>query len=317
MTLEELFSKRLIVVTGKGGVGKTTLSLSLAFLNAAHGRRSIVAFSDRIKGVRGVAAGVGRTMSRERKLSDRVYGITIYPDKALEDYLKKRFVMAAPFYNSVFRLKALECFFEAMPGLKELVTLGKVWDLGNQKRRGGGDGSGPFKYDQVIFDAPSSGHAMPLLKVPHNVLKLVKSGPFREHVVWVEGFINNPEMTALVTVATPEEMARVETEEIIAQAGEIGIAHAFCVLNRFYPERFTEGEGEAVQALAGEGAGGNEAVIAARWYLERERLSKKYAVEIAELVEGGVVMVGERFKAGLDLEDVRGIAAELEGQLSG
>ncbi len=318
MTLEELFNKGLILVTGKGGVGKTTLALSLSLLNGAHGRRAIVAFSDRLRGLKGIAPGKRRAMSKETKLDEGVYGITIYPDKALEEYVRRRFFHVLPFYNPLLKIKAIEYFFEAAPGLKELVTIGKVWHLGNQKLRRGGKGGGKSvsKYDQVIFDAPSSGYAMPLFRVPEKVLKLVKGGPFREHVVWVEEFLNNPEMTVLVTVTTPEEMAIEETREIVEQAEEVGIRHAFSVLNRVYPQRFTVCEGRVIERLLNGSGGAFSALNAARSYLEREELSRKYRRELAEITGGKVVSVRERFKATLGVDDMRDIAREIEEQIT-
>ncbi|MEM4657800.1 MAG: ArsA family ATPase [Candidatus Methanosuratincola sp.] len=313
MNLQTFFSRRLILVTGKGGVGKTTVSLALAFLNARHKRRSIVAMSDRFKGFSSAFGKRKKGMQSETRLNRDVYAIVIEPNTALDEYIKERFGRAIPLYSTLFKLGLIRRFFEAAPGLKELITMGKVWQLGRLLRP---RGRGAPKYEQVIFDAPSTGHALPLFQVPQKVLELVRSGPFREHVAWVEEMLKNPHTTALVTVATPEEMAVEENQEIIEGARSLGIEHAFCVVNRVYPERFSECDGRLIdELLMDERFGGVvHCLRAAKSYIKKQELSRKYVAALMDATGGRLFRVRERFTGELSAGDLVDISRELEEQ---
>jgi anion-transporting ArsA/GET3 family ATPase len=113
----------------------------------------------------------------------------------------------------------------------ELITIGMVWHLGT---RGGRRGSAGPAYDQVIFDAPSTGHAIPVLNLPSKVLQMARGGAFRSHIEWVEGFLNDPGETAVVVVSAPEEMVVGETLDLIDAVKSIGISVLFTVVNKAY-----------------------------------------------------------------------------------
>ncbi|HSE83602.1 MAG TPA: ArsA family ATPase [Thermodesulfobacteriota bacterium] len=316
MTLGELFQKRLIIVTGKGGVGKTTVALALAFLNAEHGRRSILAIIGQVQKGSPFFGSKKKIDFSEKRLDKGVYAIGIDPNKALREYIRLNFVAAFPLYAAVFKSKALQDFFEGAPGLKELITLGKVWHLGKLKT--GGKNPRP-KYDQVIFDAPSTGHALPLFNLPERVLSMVQKGAFRDHVQLVEGFLKDPEQTAFVTVTIPEEMAVKETLEIIEGAKEVGIKHAFTVVNCVYPEIFDKSEREKIRDIAERERTGEvmPLLALAQSHIKKVDESRGHIRELYEADAGELLFVNYRFKSELGLEDVANIGKELEEQLGG
>lgn len=316
MTLRELFQKRLIIVTGKGGVGKTTIALALAFLNAEHRRRAILAVLGQVqKGSSFFGSKKGVDFS-ERRLDKGVYTIGVDPNKALREYIRLNFVTAFPLYAAVFKSKAVQDFFEGAPGLKELITLGKVWHLGKLKT--GGKSPRP-KYDQVIFDAPSTGYALPLFNLPERVLSMVQKGAFRDHVELVERFLKDPEETAFVTVTIPEEMAVKETLEMIGGAKEVGIKHAFTVVNCVYPEVFDESDREKIQDMVGQRkmARIRPLLTFAQSHIKKVDENRGHIRELYEAGAGSLLFVNFRFKSELVLEDVAGIGEELEKQLGG
>ncbi len=316
MTLEELFQKRLIIVTGKGGVGKTTIALALAFLNAEHRRRSILAVIGQVQKGSPFFGSKKKIDFSERRLDKGVYAIGIDPNKALREYIRLNFVTAFPLYAAVFKSKALQDFFEGAPGLKELVTLGKVWHLGKLETKGKNPRP---KYDQVIFDAPSTGHALPLFNLPERVLSMVQKGAFRDHVELVERFLKDPEETAFVTVTIPEEMAVRETLEIVEGARGVGIKHAFTVVNCVYPEIFDESEKEKIRDMAERER--KEEIMPlftlAQSHIKKVDESRGHIRELYEADAGELLFVNYRFKSELSLGDVAGIGKELKGQLGG
>lgn len=314
MTLEELFQKRLIIVTGKGGVGKTTISLALAFLNAERKRRTILAILGRVQKDSPFFGSKKKIDFSERRLDKGVYAIGIDPNKALREYIRLNFVKAFPLYAAVFKSKALQDFFEGAPGLKELIMLGKVWHLGKLKT--GGKNPRP-KYDQVIFDAPSTGYALPLFNLPERVLSMVQKGAFRGHVELVERFLKDPEKTAFVTVTIPEEMAVKETLEVIEGAKGAGIKHAFTVVNCVYPEIFSESDREKIQDIAGQEKMGQimPLLTSAQSHIKKVEENRSHIRELYEADAGKLLFVNFRFKSELALEDVASIGKELEKQL--
>ena len=302
MTLDDILGKKLIVITGKGGVGKTTVSLALAYLNARLGRRPVYVT---LKEVRpgsqffGFRGGVG---SGETEIDEGIFAHYIDPTAALDEYVKERFVRLYPLYAAVLKSKAVSGFFEAAPGLKELITIGKVWHLGNR----------PGGYDQVIFDAPSTGHAVPILDLPSRVLDMVRGGAFRSHIEWVEGFLKDPGKTAVLAVSAPEDMAAGETLDLVGSVREAGINVIGAVLNYAVKSPFTPAEEKEVLAAA-EGADG-DVIRLANLTISRARATAKYRRALRRSLPGAVLTAPRVFKKDLSLEDLRALSVEIENQ---
>lgn len=305
MTLDDILGKKLIVITGKGGVGKTTASLALAYLSARLGRRPVYVTLKEVKPGApffGFESGVG---SEESELDEGIRALYIDPSAALDEYIKERFVRLYPVYAAVLKSKAVSGFFEAAPGLKELITIGKVWHLGNR----------PGGYDQVIFDAPSTGHAVPILDLPSRVLDMVRGGAFRSHIEWVEGFLKDPGKTAVLAVSAPEDMAVRETLELADSVREAGINVLGTVLNYAVESPFTLAEEETVLAAPDEDAAPGGGVIRlARLTISRARDTVKYEKLLRRRLTGGVLTAPRIFKKDLSREDLRAISMQIEKQ---
>ena len=147
--------KRLVFVTGKGGVGKTTVAAALGLAAARRGKRTIVcevARQERMsKAFR--REGVGWSESR---LAENLYAISIDPQQSLEEYLEDQ-IGSRRLAHLLFHNRIFEYFATAAPGVRELVTIGKVWELAQLERRRARDAP----YDLVIVDAPATGHGHP------------------------------------------------------------------------------------------------------------------------------------------------------------
>ncbi|MDE3130627.1 MAG: anion-transporting ATPase, partial [Acidobacteriota bacterium] len=139
MTLPVL-SRRLIFVTGKGGVGKTTVALALGLAGARAGHRTVVADLN------------GEGDLREHALAPGLFRISIDPEGAMDEYLSVK--VPGPAGAALRHSSLFQTFAMATPGMRELLCMGKLWELAQLERRSS-DGDA---YDLVIVDAPASGH---------------------------------------------------------------------------------------------------------------------------------------------------------------
>jgi anion-transporting ArsA/GET3 family ATPase len=239
-----LFDKRLVVVTGKGGVGKTTVAAALGLVAARAGKRTViceVAEQERLSDLFGVdAAG-----HEERELAPNLHAVSVHPELAKEEWLRyqlKSGTLAGVLGgSSVFRYLSA-----AAPGLSELVTIGKVWDLAQLERRTGGS-----VFDLAIVDAPATGHGIAMLRAPSTYASVARVGPIRRQALKIDAFLRDRRRTGVMVVALPEEMPVNETldlERRLQEEMEMAIDRA--VVNALYPERFTREDAKRLRAMA-------------------------------------------------------------------
>src|SRR4051812_14235771 len=158
--MRDLLAKPLIVVTGKGGVGKSTVAAALGVAAAARGLRTIVAEVAARDDVSRALAGSTGSVFVERVVGDGLHHISIDPESALEEYLRDQLPRGVAEMIGSSRMFAY--FTAATPGLRELLTIGKVWELAQPDRRT----PGAHPYDLVILDAPATGHGVAVHRDP-------------------------------------------------------------------------------------------------------------------------------------------------------
>ena len=225
--LESLVSRRLLVVSGKGGVGKTTVAAALAKLAAGAGRSVLLVSTD---GRGDAAALLGKKDAgfREAELAPGIHGLTADFDALLTDFVH----VVAPVRLLADRLLAVPAFrffTRATPGLPDLLLLGKIREILRRKKSTAREP----RVDLVVLDAPATGHALSLVALPRTLLATVPAGPVRKLAEWLDALLENPDHAALVVVSEPEDFAAKETEELIAGAREkAGLATALVVVNR-------------------------------------------------------------------------------------
>ncbi len=241
-----LLDRRLIYVTGKGGVGRSTVAGALALAAAARGRRTIVC--EVAEQARLVAhTGRGRAPGAEERLADGLWATTIDPQKALEEWLAVQ-VGSRAIVRPLAASNGFQYFVAAAPGAKELVTITKAWELAQPQRwskRAAG-------YDLVVVDAPASGHGLGMLRTPGTFGDIARVGPIGSQSEKVRTFLADPDAAGYVVAALAEETPVNEALELEAAfAARIGLELDAIVVNRIVRPPFTAAELRAVEGAAG------------------------------------------------------------------
>ncbi len=226
----------LVVVIGKGGVGKSTVAAALAVSAARRGRRPIVVEVAGRNDIPRLVAGADSSRPHaERPPAERVHHLSIDPSHALADYLHEQ-LPAGPLATLLTHSRSFGLLAAAAPGLSELVTIGKVWSLTRPRR-------GHRGYDVVVLDAPATGHGGALLSAPSTFSALVARGPVRHQAEEISAFLTDPARTAVVAVTTAEQMAVHETLDLreLLRSGP-GLAIERVVVDRLRPVHFSARE---------------------------------------------------------------------------
>jgi len=205
--LGAVFDRRFLFVTGKGGVGKSLISAALAARAADRGERTL--WVEMSESPRGGHFFTGfKPRYQLAPVRDSLWGMNLRVQPAIEEYLAVAFKI--PF---VTRLIARNTLFQvltgALPGLDSLIPLGKIWyELG--RRRGGK----PY-WDRIVLDAPSTGHALAMLRFPQAAQDIVKSGNVADRAREIETILGDRSGTGLVAVTTLDELPVDETCELL------------------------------------------------------------------------------------------------------
>ncbi len=235
-----LLRKPLVVVTGKGGVGKSTVSAALGLAAARRGLRTIIAEVARRDDVSRVLGGTG---VHEDELAPGLHHISIDPEEAMEEYLVDQLPSRA-LADVLLSSRGFSYFAAATPGLRELLTVGKVWELAQEDRRT----PGAAPYDLVILDAPATGHGVAVLSAPRTFADAALMGRIARQGRIIDAMLSDPAQTGVVAVARPEEMPVNETLELEAALPEaVGVNVDLVVANGLLPDRFDAAEVSALE----------------------------------------------------------------------
>ncbi len=302
--------RKLVVVTGKGGVGKSTISAALGLAAARRGLRTIVA---ELGDQRRLASLLGLTRTSagvETALAENLWGITIDPDQALLEWLQKlggrvpgRFLATSGTF---------QYFAAAAPGARELVSMVKIWELTEAERWR----KRARRYDFVVLDAPATGHALGLLGSPYTFGAITRVGPIFGQAEKVRRLLEDPARTGYLAVTHASEMAVGETLDLSSGLrSQLGRELHAAVANATLPRRFDAGE---LDRMAADPHSGSQlrrsAVAAARAVHDRGRAQQR---QIARLRRHGLAVHGVPFvfATELDVQAVRRIGERLVGRL--
>jgi anion-transporting ArsA/GET3 family ATPase len=265
--MSTLADKRFVLVTGKGGVGKTTVCAAEALALAAKGKRVLVAMcnaKERLSGMLG-SGPIGPTVVQ---VQEGIWAVNMLPEKALEEYgvlvLRSRAL-----YRTLFDNAYVRTFLRAVPGMQEWAMLGKAWWHTTERLP---DGSS--KYDVVILDAPATGHGLDMLRVPKVIVDVVPPGLLRRDAERAWTLFQDPKTSAIVLVTLPEEMPTTETIELAAALRELGLPIGRVVVNGLLPPIFSREERAVLEGMPPFDivSAGDAALAAARDRAARERL---------------------------------------------
>ncbi len=308
-----LFDKTLLYVTGKGGVGKTTVSAALGLAAAARGRRTIICEVASQERVSRAFAREGVQREVEVELAENLWAISIDPELALQEWLGKQ-LGGGPALRLLTRSSAFQYFVAAAPGAKELITIGKVWELAQLERWTAKN----RHYDLVVVDAPASGHGLAMLTTPRTFGEIARVGPIRRQAERISEMLADPQRTGYVAVALAEEMPVNETLDLGAQLEQaIGVGLDAVVVNGLYPERYTNADADKLRTAAADGLDPDAlgAVRAALAEHQRARAQRTHLRRLKRDAGAPVHTLPFLFEPDVGLPEYERLAAELERKL--
>lgn len=223
---------RIVVVMGKGGVGKTTVTAALGVHAASQGKRVLMVEAAGAERIPALFGGTGRSYAA-RQCAPNLYSLSITAQEAIEDYVMLR-LRVRTLYKLVFRNRIVGPFINAVPGLQDLVHLGKIYHLEESKKHGRPE------WDLILFDAPSTGHGLSMLAAPQTMMAMTRTGPFHENAAVVERLFSNRQKTRLLLVANSDEMVINETLDLYDRLEDRQDQVAGVVLNEQMEDPFQD-----------------------------------------------------------------------------
>ncbi len=322
MQIDSLLEPNILIVSGKGGVGKTTVAAALAVVAARHGHKVCVAEVDG-KGTLAKLFGAGELAYDPRELSPDIWGLNIVPDQALAEYLKVQYHMRRMgwvFTSTHF----VDYITTAAPGLKDILTLGKIWYL--EQGRGTN-----HDFDTIIVDAPAAGHMLTFLSAPMGLSDALRVGPVRRQAEWLADMLRDPKRTRVHLVTLAEEMPVSETiETAAALRDKVDVAQGAVFANAIYSELLSHEEEQLLERVSGDDlrAAGEEVGLRlddedldalfgyARFLQARRAIQSGYLKQLTKGLAQPLVQLPFLFSAGLALPDIENLADVIEEQVA-
>jgi anion-transporting ArsA/GET3 family ATPase len=321
--VQSLLDHKLLIITGKGGVGKTTMAATIGLLAAEAGRRTIIVEVGEQSRMAELFDVPTPAAGDETKLGRNLSSISIDPDRALLEWLQ---ALGGRVSGRLLASSGtFQYFAAAAPGAKELVSMVKIWQLTRA-------GRGRPRHDLVVVDGPATGHALGMLGSPQTFGAIARVGPIAGQTRHVEELLKDPARTAYVAVALATEMAVTEALEL--QEGlerQLGRELVAVIVNGLLPRRFSPAEMTQLATLEQSSVSRDQAraskmsatearavvaaaARAARAVHERSRFQHN---QLARLRRRSFEVLGLPFLwgEGIDIEGVRHLAHQLDRKL--
>ncbi len=243
---DELLSSNVTIVTGKGGVGKTTTAAALALAGVASGRATLLV---EVEGRQGLTRSFGTAPwdYAEREFRPGLWGAALDPTESVYEYLDLFYGLKRVQWV-MERSNALDFVTTAAPGLRDLLLVGKIYEIESRRRD-----DGRRQYDLIVVDAPPTGRIVPFLQSPEGVTEIARVGPIKRQAGQIREMLGDPHRVQTVITTLLEEMPVRETAEAALALREAGVALGPVVANQVVTPRLDD---EADAALAELGAHG-------------------------------------------------------------
>jgi anion-transporting ArsA/GET3 family ATPase len=233
----DLLDRRILFVTGKGGVGKTTVAAALGLLASRRGKRTLLCEVD-AKGNMADFFESGPIGFDPIEIAPGLHAMSMNTEESLKEYLKLQ--LRVPLIARIGPVaRSFDFVANAAPGVKEILTVGKLaYEVKEQN------------YDLVVVDASATGHIIGQLAAPEAINEMVKVGRIRDQTAWMVDILADAALTGAIVVSAPEEMPVNETLELVDRiATETRVDLAGVIVNRVLPELFGRGEEEIFNDL--------------------------------------------------------------------
>jgi anion-transporting ArsA/GET3 family ATPase len=303
LPLPALEDKRLIVVLGKGGVGRTTIAAALAAHLSARGKRTLL-YQANAKERLGTLLGGPPAGEEIKQFRENLWVVNTNPNAALHEYGLMVLRMEAV-YKMVFENRVSRALVRAIPGLDDYSLLGKLWFHTTETVRG------QWRFDTIVFDAPATGHAVTLLSIPQAILAAVPEGPLTRDAVKVRALVEDPARTAAIVVTLAEEMPVNESIELTARLKrECGLGVSGLIVNQVYPDHFPSGSPAAriLERLKPAADVAEPVAVRARTSRARRALNERYLTNLRETLPLPTTIVPKIFVPQLGPKEIADVA---------
>ncbi|MEW6443474.1 MAG: ArsA family ATPase [bacterium] len=234
MKLSEIMSRRVLILSGKGGVGKSVVSAALAWKAAQEGKRTLLIEMDTMETLPRLFGRPGGERYKEVLLAPNIHCLHVDGKSGLEEYLQL-VLKSKTLTQRIFRSPVYEYFVNVAPGLKELMAVGKIWDLEQSTV----PGTSRPKYDLFIVDTPATGHALAYLRMPMSAVSTLRRGFVRKEAQKVADLLQDPGKTSFNIVTTPAETPVNEAIELHEEASrQLRLPVGCLFVNQLYPAFF-------------------------------------------------------------------------------
>lgn len=236
--MPSLLDRRLLILSGKGGVGRTTVAAALARAAAARGKRVLIAQTDAVERLGRLLGRPGPIGPVVTDVAPGISAVNMTPRESLHQYALM-VLRYETVYRALFDNRVVRGFLSAIPGLDAYAMLGKAWWHTTEETKGrAGEAGRRWVHDLVILDGPASGHATAMLKIPSAILAAVPAGPLARDARMMSDLLSDASRSALVIVTRPEELPAAETAELARSArGELKVSLGPVIVNAMPPDR--------------------------------------------------------------------------------
>lgn len=313
---ESIFQRRLLVVAGKGGVGKTSIACALGLAAAQLGKRTLITEVDGVGRAARLLGVEPAPVGKAQAITDSLSVMSVEGGAALAEYLQI-ILPVKRLLEAIFASRIYQYFVAAAPGLKELMTIGKIWYEAERQ-----DEHGRRCWDIIIMDAPATGHSLQYLRMPRAAKEAFGEGLVGRESHRLIDLLTDPQRTAVNLVTTAEEMPVNETIEMYHQIREeLHLPLGCLFVNRTHHAEFGAGDldrleqGWAALQKPEERAIVAEAIIRGREEVGWSDIHHRYLQRLMREVDMPIIEVPFIFADEFGAPQVRSIAGAVAAKV--